>query len=56
MARSRIGDSVGKNPKKNISIELDQSKYTSGGSKMRKKKGAIVRRPKATISYSKKGK
>jgi hypothetical protein len=51
MARGRIGDSVGKNPGKNLSIELDQSKYSTGGSKMRKKKGGIVRKPKATISY-----
>lgn len=46
----RIGDSVGKNPSKNISIELDQSKYSSGGSKIRRKKGSIVRKPKPTIS------
>jgi hypothetical protein len=49
----RIGDSVGKNPTKNISIELDQSKYRSGGAKSRRKKGGIARRPKATIRYKK---
>lgn len=51
----RIGDSVGKNPGKNISIELDQSKYTSGGAKPRRKKGSIIRKPKPTISYKRKG-
>lgn len=50
---SRIGDSVGKNPRKNINIELDQSKYKSGGAKMKRKKGGIARRPKATIRYKK---
>lgn len=50
----RIGDRVGKNPTKNIAIELDQSKYKAGGSKLKRKKGSIIRRPKATISYTKK--
>lgn len=50
----RIGDSVGKNPSKNISIELDQSKYRSGGAKVKRKKGGIARRPKATIKYGSK--
>lgn len=49
----RIGDSVGKNPTKNISIELDQSKYRSGGARVHHKKGGIARRPKATIRYKK---
>ena len=52
----RIGDTVGKNPTKNISIELDQSKYRAGGAKVRRKKGGIVRRPKATIRYTSKKK
>lgn len=47
----RVGDTVGKNPRKNLSIELDQSKYTAGGSKSRKKKGGIIRKPKATVRY-----
>lgn len=52
---SRIGDSVGKNPKKNVAIELEQSKYKSGGAKVKRKKGGIIRKPKGTISYRKKG-
>jgi hypothetical protein len=50
----RIGDRVGKNPTKNIAIELDQSKYTSGGAKPKRRKGSIIRKPKATIGYKRK--
>lgn len=48
----RIGQTAGKNPEKSVSIALTGSKYKVGGAKARKKKGGIVRRPKATIRYS----
>ena len=48
----RIGQSAGKNPEKSVSIALTGSKYKSGGAMARKKKGGIVRKPKATIRYS----
>lgn len=47
----RIGARVGKNPKKNIDVSLTGSKYDVGGAKNRKKKGGIIRKPKATIRY-----
>jgi hypothetical protein len=47
----RIGQSVGKQPTKAVSIALTGSKYSAGGAKVRKKKGGIVRRPKTTIRY-----
>ena len=49
---SRIGAKAGKDPKKNISVSLTGSKYTSGGAKARSKKGGIIRKPKATIRYN----
>lgn len=49
-----IGASAGKNPRKNIQTELTGSKYDSGGSGMKRKKGSIIRRPKATIRYPRK--
>mgnify|MGYP006269535997 CR=1 FL=1 len=52
----RIGESAGKNPYKNIKVSLTGSKYEAGGAKSRKKKGGIIRKPKATIRYAKKGK
>ena len=48
----RIGQSAGKNPEKSVSIALTGSKYKSGGAMARNKKGGIVRKPKATIRYS----
>jgi hypothetical protein len=50
---TRIGARAGKNPKKNISVSLTGSKYSAGGAKNRKKKGGIIRKPMATIRYSK---
>jgi hypothetical protein len=49
-----IGASAGKNPRKNIQTELTGSKYDAGGSGMKRKKGSIIRRPKATIRYPRK--
>lgn len=50
--RHNIGAHAGKSPSKNIRTELTESKYESGGQSMRKKKGAIIRKPKPTIRYS----
>jgi hypothetical protein len=49
-----IGASAGKNPSKNIRTELTESKYSTGGAGMKRKKGSIIRRPKATIRYPRK--
>ena len=51
--RSRIGAQAGKDPQKNINVSLTGSKYSAGGSKVRLKKGGIIRKPKATIRYRK---
>lgn len=48
MART-VGSRVGKNPSKTVNIELTQTKYSSGGSKIRRKKGGIARRPRAMV-------
>jgi hypothetical protein len=56
MAKKRIGQSVGKQPTKAVSIALTGSKYDTGGAKVRRKKGGIVRKPKATIRYKRTGK
>jgi len=50
--RHNIGAHAGKSPSKNVRTELTESKYESGGQSMRKKKGAIIRKPKPTIRYS----
>ena len=50
--KHNIGAHAGKNPGKNVRTELTESKYDTGGQGMKKKKGAIIRRPKATIRYS----
>lgn len=52
----RIGQTAGKDPYKNIDVSLTGSKYTAGGSKVRRKKGGIIRKPKATIRYTSKNK
>jgi hypothetical protein len=49
--RSGIGAKAGKQPQKNIRTGLTESKYESGGAGMKRKKGGIVRRPKAPIRY-----
>lgn len=51
----RIGARAGKNPVKNVEVSLTGSKYSSGGAKVRKKKGGTVRKPSAKIRESKKG-
>lgn len=50
-AKKRVGQTAGKNPQKSVNVQLTESKYTAGGSVVRKKKGGIARRPKATIRY-----
>lgn len=52
---ARIGARAGKNPTKNIEVNLTGSKYKSGGQKVRKKKGGVIRKPSAKIRESKKG-
>jgi hypothetical protein len=47
----RIGQTAGKDPRKAVDVALTGSKYTAGGAKVRKKKGGIIRKPKATIRY-----
>lgn len=47
----RIGQTAGKDPKKSVSVALTGSKYEEGGAKNRRKKGGIIRKPKATIRY-----
>lgn len=49
---TRIGARAGKNPRKNIDVSLTGSKYEAGGAKVRRKKGGIIRKPKATIRYT----
>ena len=52
--RRNIGATAGKNPGKNVRTELTESKYESGGQGMKRRKGSIIRRPKATIRYPRK--
>ena len=52
--KKRVGQTVGKNPQKAVTVQLTESKYTAGGSTVRKKKGGVIRKPKTTISYRKK--
>ena len=49
--RSGIGARAGKSPQKNVRTSLTESKYESGGAKLKKKKGGTVRKPKAPIRY-----
>jgi hypothetical protein len=53
MARRRrnIGARAGKQPQKNIQTNVTESKYASGGAGLKRKKGGIVRKPKAPIRY-----
>lgn len=50
------GETAGKNPYKNVSVDLTSSKYTTTSAKKRKKQGGVVRKPSATISYRRKSK
>jgi len=47
MARRRrnIGARAGKQPQKNIQTNVTESKYESGGARLKRKKGGIVRKP-----------
>jgi len=49
----RIGQTAGKDPRKSVNVALTGSKYKAGGAMARKKKGGIIRKPKATIRYKK---
>jgi hypothetical protein len=49
--RSSIGARAGKQPQKNIQTNITESKYESGGAKLKRKKGGTVRKPKAPIRY-----
>lgn len=49
--RSGIGARAGKQPQKNVRTSLTESKYESGGAKLKRKKGGTVRKPKAPIRY-----
>jgi hypothetical protein len=46
-----MGARAGKQPQKNIQTNVTESKYESGGAKLKRKKGGIVRRPRAPIRY-----
>ena len=48
------GAHVGKSPQKAVNTAVTEDKYDSGGSKMRKKKGGYVRKPKTGIRYKRK--
>lgn len=52
-ARKRVGQTAGKNPTKAVNVQLTESKRVAGGAVVRKKKGGVIRKPKATIRYSK---
>jgi hypothetical protein len=49
--RRNIGARAGKQPQKNIQTNVTESKYEAGGAKLKRKKGGIVRRPRAPIRY-----
>ncbi len=49
--KKRVGQTAGKNPQKSVNVQLTESKYDTGGSVVRRKKGGVARRPKATIRY-----
>ena len=52
--RRGIGARAGKQPQKNIQTNVTESKYESGGTKLKKKKDGIVRSPRDPISYKNK--
>jgi hypothetical protein len=49
----RIGHVAGKNPSKTVNLGLTGSKYQGGGSKVRGRKGGIIRKPIAPMRYRK---
>ena len=46
------GARAGKSPSKQVRTTLTETKYSSGGARLRKKKGGYVRKPKPPIRYS----
>lgn len=50
-AKKRVGQVAGKNPQKSVNVQLTESKYVTGGALVRKKKGGVIRKPKATMRY-----
>lgn len=45
------GNKAGKNPARNTKTSLQESKYESGGAKMKKKKGGVIRKPNPKVHY-----
>lgn len=52
--RKGIGAKAGKQPQKNVETNIAESRYESGGAKPKRKKGGVIRRPKAPMSYKRK--
>lgn len=50
--RSTPGARAGKSPAKQVKTTLTESKYSSGGARLKRKKGGFVRKPKPPIRYS----
>ena len=48
------GARAGKAPSKQVRTTLTEAKYSSGGAKLKKKKGGFVRKPKPPIHYKRK--
>lgn len=52
--RKTPGAHAGKAPSKQVRTSLTETKYSSGGAKLKRKKGGFVRKPKPPIRYKKK--
>ena len=52
--RKTPGAHAGKSPTKQVRTSLTETKYESGGAKLRRKKGGYVRKPKPPIRYKRK--
>lgn len=46
------GARAGKAPQKQVRTNLTESKFSSGGARLRKKKGGYIRKPKPPIRYT----
>ena len=46
------GARAGKSPTKQVQTNLTESKFSSGGARLRKKKGGYIRKPKPPIRYT----
>ena len=46
------GARAGKSPTKQVRTGLTESKFSSGGARLRKKKGGYIRKPKPPIRYT----